>query len=174
MLTLNSLSSFGKPKAAAQRVLSASRAQTSPVKLAHAQDVFFSGHGDQSEKKQTKLVLNKQGLSFEPQIKKDVKAIFERRLDEMIAKDANMDQPLTRFGKPILHDLAYMGYNDLVIKAIRNGARFNHRDNQGYTALHWASRAGNADVVDTLLTAGAQHDAVDHCGNPALQKWHTI
>ena len=47
----------------------------------------------------------------------------------------------------------------LLRRLIKAGARVNHRQSGGYTALHEAAAVGNADVVRMLLEAGAQPDA---------------
>ena len=36
----------------------------------------------------------------------------------------------------------------------------NGKDNHGWTALHWASRSGHYDIVELLLTHGAEINAV--------------
>jgi uncharacterized protein len=47
----------------------------------------------------------------------------------------------------------------IVSRLVAAGARVNHRQSGGFTALHEAAALGNADVARLLLAAGAQADA---------------
>jgi uncharacterized protein len=47
----------------------------------------------------------------------------------------------------------------LMRRLVKAGARVNHRQSGGYTALHEGAAVGNIDVVRMLLDAGAQPDA---------------
>eukprot|EP00965_Chrysotila_dentata_P121864 4028123-Pleurochrysis_carterae.AAC.1 len=43
-------------------------------------------------------------------------------------------------------------------------------DNDGYTALHWAAACGHTDVVDALISAGADGSATDAKGETPLHR----
>ncbi len=161
MMTLNSLSSPGKLQSGAQR--SAQNPKQPQAQPTPQNDVFFGGKHEKHEKKtrQTTLVLDENGLSYEPK----PKTLLQKQLNKLIASGANLDQPSERFGKPILHDAALMGDKDVVLKALANGANVNGRDNQGYTPLHWAVQAGNDSIVRLLLDKNADVDAVNFYGN---------
>lgn len=57
-------------------------------------------------------------------------------------------------------------YGDLerVKKLISQGCYVDIKDKSGYTALHYAARAGHLDVCKYLLTKGADINAVTKCG----------
>src|SRR5207245_2705282 len=58
-----------------------------------------------------------------------------------------------------LHAAAAGGADAMLMgRLIAAGARVNHRQSSGYTALHEAAAIGNADVVRLLLDSGAQPD----------------
>eukprot|EP00794_Sanderia_malayensis_P011406 gene11406-12594_t len=76
-------------------------------------------------------------------------------------------------GETVLHKAARLGYDDIVVIKIKEGADVNARDNAGWTALHESCSRGMTDVVRVLLKYGADpnscsetgirpiHDAVD-------------
>lgn len=57
-------------------------------------------------------------------------------------------------------------YGDLerIRKLLLQGINVNSKDKAGYTALHYASRAGHLDVCKYLLSKGADIDAITKCG----------
>jgi ankyrin repeat protein len=59
-----------------------------------------------------------------------------------------------------LHAAAAGGADASVIgRLVKGGARVNHRQSGGFTALHEVAAIGNADVARLLLDAGAEPDA---------------
>lgn len=60
---------------------------------------------------------------------------------------------------------------------IISGLDEQHRDNSGWTPLHYAAFEGHVDVCDALLEAGAKVDEADNDGKGALmlaaQEGHT-
>jgi len=56
-----------------------------------------------------------------------------------------------------------------VEEALTNGADVNAKDNDGWTALHWASRLGHIETVKALLQVdGIEINAKDNDGWTAL------
>ena len=51
-----------------------------------------------------------------------------------------------------------------LIKLLNNGNDPNQKDNSGYTALHYAARAGNNDVLKILLSHGADPNSLTSAG----------
>jgi ankyrin repeat protein len=59
-----------------------------------------------------------------------------------------------------LHAAAAGGADaSLMRRLVAAGARVDHRQSGGYTALHEVAAVGNADVARVLLDAGAEPDA---------------
>jgi len=61
---------------------------------------------------------------------------------------------------------------------IKEGVDINAKDNNGYTALMWASSNGNTAIVQQLIAAGADINAKNNYGNTALlwasRRGHTL
>lgn len=59
-----------------------------------------------------------------------------------------------------------------------SGLDEQHRDNSGWTPLHYAAFEGHIDVCEALLEAGAKIDETDNDGKSALmlaaQEGHTL
>ena len=49
-----------------------------------------------------------------------------------------------------------------------NDHDLDHRDDQGYRALHWAAWFGHTKVVELLLARGCARDATNNDDYPAL------
>ena len=60
-----------------------------------------------------------------------------------------------------LHAAAYVGDTTIVSTLIDRGARINHRDFNGMTALHLACQKNNAHVVQLLLQNRAESNTRD-------------
>ncbi|KAG1867150.1 asparaginase-domain-containing protein [Suillus subalutaceus] len=58
-------------------------------------------------------------------------------------------------GRSPLHVAALNGNMRCVEKLLKSGALVHLRDELGHTALYYAARQGHADIVDTLVSAGA-------------------
>jgi ankyrin repeat protein len=61
-------------------------------------------------------------------------------------------------------DAAMKGDRDSVRALLKKGADVNQPQGDGMTALHWAANGGHADLVDTLLYAGANVRAMTRLG----------
>lgn len=61
-------------------------------------------------------------------------------------------------------DAAMKGDKDTVRALLKQGADVNQAQGDGMTALHWASTSGQADLVETLLYAGANVRATTRLG----------
>jgi len=59
-------------------------------------------------------------------------------------------------------------FMDFLRWAYQNGADVNAKDNDGQTALYWASCSGRAEVVTLLLDAKADVNTKDNNGQTAL------
>lgn len=116
---------------------------------------------------QTEAEVENEALSPEalPELQEPEKSLLHKQLDALIADNADLNQPTSRYGKPILHDAAFMGEQAVVLKALAHGADINNRDGQGMTALHWANRAGEDDMAGLLHRRGASHHIEDYHGN---------
>ncbi len=67
-------------------------------------------------------------------------------------------------GETVLHKAARLGYDDVVLIKIKEGADVNARDNAGWTALHEACSRGMTDVVRVLLKYGADPNSCSESG----------
>lgn len=63
---------------------------------------------------------------------------------------------------------AYFGLLPLVEKALRIGADIEAQDDDGKTALHWASERGHSSVVSVLLSNGANVNSITYSGWSSL------
>ena len=72
-------------------------------------------------------------------------------------------------GNTAVFEAAYRGNVGLVRLFCRLGADVGARTKEGHTLLHWAARTG-ADVVHTLVDAGADHAETDRFGDAPLHK----
>ena len=61
-------------------------------------------------------------------------------------------------------DAAMRGDTEEVRQLLASGADVNAAQGDGMTALHWAAERGDADLAATLLTAGANPEAVTRIG----------
>ena len=73
-------------------------------------------------------------------------------------------------GFTLLHLAAYIGWSWMAGKLIgnRGSESVNKIDSLGMRPLHWAAKWGRIDVVEILLTNGADVTAKDHEGEPAI------
>ena len=62
-------------------------------------------------------------------------------------------------------DAAMRGDLQMVRTLLRQGADVNAAQGDGMTALHWAAEAGDADMVDVLIYAGANPSAITRIGD---------
>ena len=68
-----------------------------------------------------------------------------------------------------LWDAAHDGRNDIVKSLLKEGnVDVDSKDEDGWTALHWAARNGHDDVVQTLLENQATVNAKDNSGSTPL------
>src|SRR5918996_2102639 len=61
-------------------------------------------------------------------------------------------------------DAAMKGDREAVRTLLKQGADVNQPQGDGMTALHWAATGGHADLVETLLYAGANVRATTRLG----------
>uniref|UniRef100_A0A183B821 ANK_REP_REGION domain-containing protein n=1 Tax=Echinostoma caproni TaxID=27848 RepID=A0A183B821_9TREM len=59
----------------------------------------------------------------------------------------------------------YHGHLSLVDTLLRRGADINAKDQNGWTALHWAAQRCHADIVELLLDHGASRSMEDMRGD---------
>ena len=59
---------------------------------------------------------------------------------------------------------AEMGDHDVLMKALKDGARLDAVDERAHTALHWAARWGRVDDIAALVAAGAPLNARTKAG----------
>jgi uncharacterized protein len=62
-------------------------------------------------------------------------------------------------------DAAMQGDVERVVALLRSGSDVNAAQGDGMTALHWAAYNGRADLVETLLLAGAETEALTRIGS---------
>src|SRR6185369_16876843 len=70
-----------------------------------------------------------------------------------------------RAAGPSIVDAAMRGDRADVLALIKQGADVNAPQGDGVTALHWAARQGDADLVAALVTAGANPRATTQFGS---------
>lgn len=97
----------------------------------------------------------------------------------LLDRGASMHDALNRQRTTPLEEAAASGNLHIVELLIRRGADPNHRDRDGWSAIHWAAEEGHQEIVSFLLNHGANPNAVSsygtsplHCaangGNPAI------
>ena len=62
------------------------------------------------------------------------------------------------------------GHESIVRALLDAGADKDAKDDEGSTALTWASESGHESIVRALLDAGADRDAKDNEGRTALMR----
>ncbi|HOP30239.1 MAG TPA: ankyrin repeat domain-containing protein [Spirochaetota bacterium] len=96
-----------------------------------------------------------------------------------INDDLQMIQLLKSFGADInswnaygetalLLLIKFHGTIDTIKYIIENGSDINHQDNNGYSALHYATFPGDMEKVSLLISKGAYVNAADKHGNTPL------
>jgi hypothetical protein len=73
-----------------------------------------------------------------------------------------------------LMEAARDGHIEIGRRLLRAGARIDHPDAAGGTALHWAVRAGQTPYAELLLKAGADQSLRDRSGETPLDIAHRI
>ncbi|KAL1539241.1 calmodulin-binding transcription activator 4 [Salvia divinorum] len=77
---------------------------------------------------------------------------------------------LSKKEQGIIHMVAILGFEWALQPILNSGVSVNFRDNNGWTALHWAARYGREKMVAALIASGASAGAVtdpnsqDHTG----------
>ncbi|NGX63354.1 MAG: hypothetical protein KR126chlam6_00762 [Candidatus Anoxychlamydiales bacterium] len=74
----------------------------------------------------------------------------------LIEKGADGDTQAVKEGITMLIVAAARGYKEIVLALIEKGAELDTQDEDGNTALMWAEKKGNTDIVDILKKAQAQ------------------
>lgn len=81
-------------------------------------------------------------------------------LRRLIASDHSaVSKKLSPNGETPLHIAARLNHADIVLLFLQNGAEVNARDNQGFTALHYAASAGSMKAARVLLEHQADVNA---------------
>jgi ankyrin repeat protein len=96
----------------------------------------------------------------------------KEKLEELIARGADVNIKLQQWGMSLLHMAVAKGPQDIVLLLINKGARVNARDNNGRTPLHYLAGAQaqinklvrDPDMVTILVNHGADINAVDNSG----------
>jgi len=63
---------------------------------------------------------------------------------------------------------SYYGNLDMLSWLIENGAKINHQDKNGFSALHFAAQEKRIGIADLLLKHGANLELRDNHGNTPL------
>lgn len=93
----------------------------------------------------------------------------------LLAGGANPDLAIAdRWKSTPLMEAARDGQVEIGRRLLRAGARIDHPDIDGGTALHWAVRAGETDFARMLLDAGADPTIRDRAGMTALDLARSI
>lgn len=92
-------------------------------------------------------------------------------LIHLVAREGKADVNACREGDPLLHWVAFKGYEDSIQTLIRLGADVNKRDDIFMeTPLHVAAKYGNWEVAQVLLENGADYTIKDKVGRTPLDK----
>ncbi|XP_042010346.1 calmodulin-binding transcription activator 4-like isoform X1 [Salvia splendens] len=67
---------------------------------------------------------------------------------------------LSKKEQGIIHMVAILGFEWALQPILNSGVSVNFRDNNGWTALHWAARYGREKMVSALIAFGASAGAV--------------
>ena len=67
------------------------------------------------------------------------------------------------------HATLYPSSSDCIKVLLRSGDPVEEEDSAGWTALHWAAKAGSVETVTLLLDAGFHKDRKDHAGRIPYQ-----
>lgn len=80
-------------------------------------------------------------------------------IDLFIAKKADLRAVDKLTGKTMLHEAALRGNSSMITKLLAAGIPKNARDKNGYTALSYAMKYGNATAAELLRKAGVEEVA---------------
>jgi ankyrin repeat protein len=99
----------------------------------------------------------------------------EAAVADLLGASANPDAEVSgHWHETPLMAAAEDGYVAIGRRLIRAGARVDHVDDRGQTALIWAVREGETDFARLLLDAGADPTRRDEAGDSALDIAHRI
>ncbi|KAL8161726.1 hypothetical protein V2J09_013215 [Rumex salicifolius] len=96
--------------------------------------------------------------SLQEVLKEKLQKLLQTRFQE--ADFMNSSCLLRKKEKGIIHLVAGLGYEWALQAILDSGVGVNFRDNNGWTALHWAARFGREKMVCALITSGALVSAV--------------
>lgn len=89
--------------------------------------------------------------------------------EALIAAGADVNKKINDGATPLIR-AAMNGWPNMVTLLVKNKAEVNHAESDdGYTALHWASRLGRSVTAERLLLAGADETIKSKRGETARQ-----
>ena len=86
--------------------------------------------------------------------------LVERGASTSTTRDTQQNLPLD--------EAAASGNIPIIELLLRRGEDVNHRNRDGWSAIHWAAEEGHLEIVDRLLNAGANPNAVSSYGTSPL------
>ncbi|XP_057811185.1 calmodulin-binding transcription activator 4 [Salvia miltiorrhiza] len=81
-------------------------------------------------------------------------------LSSKLQNSNEKDCSLSKNEQGIIHMVAILGFEWALQPILNSGVSVNFRDNNGWTALHWAARFGREKMVAALIASGASAGAV--------------
>jgi ankyrin repeat protein len=92
------------------------------------------------------------------------------KLEAILASGVPIDAPDSDGRTPLMHAVLASPVSERVVAwLLSKGADANAHDNgQCWTALHFAARDGNPEIVHLLIQSGAKVDALDAFGNTPM------
>jgi ankyrin repeat protein len=133
------------------------------------------------------LVVDRGFSTLKGKVKQDdpiVTAIIQadsEKLAEGVKKGGSVTNETDELGRAALMRAAYANYSNpktieetdakrvaMVELLVKQGAQLDTLDNDGWSALMWASWSGLTQVASKLLDLGASHQFADRQGNTAL------
>ena len=92
-----------------------------------------------------------------------------KRVQELIRSGEDVNEPSMWFGDGTLLMLAIRrGHKDIALALLASGANVHTKDEDGWTALHWACYKGFEEVVQALIDRGSRVNSRDSFGRTPL------
>ena len=109
--------------------------------------------------------LNVRTLYDEESAKKLLSLLKTRAGKKLTLDDALLEVTRMKAGQGLESSANIVG---AILNLLEKGADINVKDWQGYTALHYASKGGDTDTVNVIVSRFADINAEDECGWTAL------